>query len=99
MMHKNTKADLKIVVVGNCNTGKTSFCHLWVKNEFSDKYKATIMTDFNYKIKEYKGEFYKVQIWDIAGQDRNIGTTKLLTKDAHGCIIFSDITNKRSLDE
>ena len=33
-MHKNTKADLKIVVVGNCNTGKTSFCHLWVKNEY-----------------------------------------------------------------
>ena len=97
MLHK-TKADLKIVVVGNCATGKTSYCHLWVKNEFTEKYKATIMTDFNYKIKEYKGEYYKVQIWDIAGQDRNIGTTKLLTKDAHGCIIFSDITDKKSLD-
>ncbi len=29
--------------------------------------------------------------------DRNIGTTKLLTKDAHRCIIY--ITNKRTLDE
>ena len=46
------------------------------------------MIDFNYKIKEYKGDFYKVQIWDIAGQDRNIGTTKILTKDAHGGIFF-----------
>ena len=99
MLHKNTKADLKIVVVGNCNTGKTSFCHLWVKEEFSEKYKATIMTDFNYKIKEYKGDFYKVQIWDIAGQDRNIGTTKILTEGADGCLIFSGITNKRTLDE
>jgi hypothetical protein len=31
--------------------------------------------------------------------ERNLGTTKLLTKDAHGWIIFSDITNKRALDE
>ncbi len=31
MLYKR-KADLKIVVVGNCNTGKISYCHL--KNEF-----------------------------------------------------------------
>ena len=98
MLHK-TKADLKIVVVGNCATGKTSYCHLWVKNEFTEKYKATIMTDFNYKIKEYKHNIYKVQIWDIGGQDRYIGMTKVLSKNSHGCIIFCDITDKRSLDE
>ena len=99
MLHKKIKEDLKIVVLGHSDTGKTSFCRLWVKNEFTDKYKATVMTDFNYKIYKYNNEYYKVQIWDIAGQDRNIGTTKILTKDAHGCLIFSDITNKRTLDE
>ncbi len=31
MLYKR-KADLKIVVVGNCNTGKISYCNL--KNEF-----------------------------------------------------------------
>ena len=99
MLHKKIKDDLKIVVVGHCDTGKTSFCHLWVKNEFPEKYKATVMTDFNYKIYKYNNEYYKVQIWDIAGQDRSIGTTKVLTKDAHACLIFSDITNRKTLDD
>lgn len=98
-MYKTTKADIKIIIIGNCDTGKTSFCQLWVKQEFSEKYKATIMTDFNFKIYEYKGNLYKIQIWDIAGQDRSIQTTKVLTKNAHGCIIFCDITQKKTLEE
>jgi small GTP-binding protein len=57
------------------------------------------MTDFNFKIYEYKGNLYKIQIWDIAGQDRSIQTTKVLTKNAHGCIIFCDITQKKTLEE
>jgi small GTP-binding protein len=57
------------------------------------------MTDFNYKIYKYNNEYYKVQIWDIAGQDRSIGTTKILVKDAHACLIFSDITNRKTLDD
>lgn len=103
------KADLKIVVVGNSGTGKTSFCNRWVKNYFSEKYRATIMSDFSYKIFKYNGFNYKIQLWDLAGQDKNIHTTKILAKNAHGCLIFSDITNiktkndtlkwKASLDE
>ena len=96
---KTPKADIKIIVLGNCDTGKTSFCQFWVKHEFSSKYKATIMTDFNFKIYEYKGDLYKIQIWDIAGQDRSINITKVLTKDAHGCLIFCDITQKKTLNE
>ena len=51
-MYKTTKADIKIIIIGNCDTGKTSFYQLWVKQKFSEKYKATIMTDFNFKIYE-----------------------------------------------
>ncbi len=99
MINKKTKGELKIIIIGKYNTGKTSFCRMWLKNEFQDEYKATINTDFNYKIEEYKGNYYKAQIWDIGGQDRYITMTKVLSKNSHGCIIFSDITDKRSLDE
>ena len=36
-MYKTTKADIKIIMIGNCDTGKTSFCQLWVKQQFSEK--------------------------------------------------------------
>ena len=94
----NTRTDLKIVVVGNSGTGKTSFCSRWSKDTFSDTYKATIMSEFSYKIYNYKGNNYKIQIWDIAGQDKNIYTSKIFTKDSHGALIVCDVTNPSTLE-
>ena len=48
MLKQKSKLDLKIIIVGKYNTGKTSFCRMWLKNEFPDEYKATINTDFNF---------------------------------------------------
>ncbi len=96
---KNCKTALKIVIVGNSGTGKTSFCNRWMKDKFIDDYKATIMSDFSYKIYEFKGNYYKVQFWDIAGQDKNIYTSKVFTKGAHGCLIMCDITNPETLQK
>ena len=96
---QNYRNDLKIIVIGNAGTGKTSFVNKWTKNIFSDSYKATIVSEFSYKIFEHKGKFYRIQLWDLAGQDKNTCITKIFSKDSHGCVILSDITNKFSLDE
>ena len=64
---KNYRSDLKIIVVGNSGTGKTSFVNKWTKNIFSESYRATIVSEFGYKIFEFKGKFYRIQLWDIAG--------------------------------
>ena len=96
---KNCKTSYKIVIVGNSGTGKTSFCNRWMKDKFPEDYKATVMSDFSYKIYEYKGNYYKIQFWDIAGQDQNIYTSRVFTKGAHGCIIMTDITNPQTLDK
>ena len=96
---KNCRTSLKIVIVGNSGTGKTSFCNRWMKDTFTNDYKATVLSDFSYKIYEYKGNYYKIQFWDIAGQDKNIYTSKVFLKGAHGCLIVSDITNKETLEK
>lgn len=66
-LQKNFRNDLKIIVVGNSGTGKTSFVNKWTKNTFSDHYKATIVSEFGYKIFELNGKFYRIQLWDLAG--------------------------------
>lgn len=96
---KNTNNELKIIVVGNSGTGKTSFVNKWIKNTFDENYKATIVSEFSYKIVDYKGKNYKIQLWDLAGMDQNICITKIFSKDSHGCIVVSDITNEKTLDE
>ncbi len=60
--------DLKIIVVGNSGTGKTSFVNRWTKNQFQETYKATVVSEFGYKIFDYQGKLYKIQLWDIAGK-------------------------------
>ena len=94
---RNIKQDLKIIVVGNAGTGKTSFVNKWTKNVYNENYKATIVSEFGYKIHEHKGKSYRIQLWDLAGQDKNTGMTKIFCKDSHGVVILSDITNSSTL--
>ena len=98
-MSKSSKNDIKIIVVGNSGTGKTSFVNKWIKDSFDETYKATIVSEFSYKIVEYKEKSYKIQLWDLAGMDQNICITKIFSKDSHGCIVLSDITDEKTLTE
>ena len=91
--------NIKIIIIGNSGSGKTSFCNRWIKGTFSETYKATIMTDFSEKIYKHNGKEYKIFLWDLAGQDRNINTTKLLTNNALCCLVFCDITNIKSKND
>ena len=93
------RSDLKIIVIGTSGTGKTSFVNKWTKNMFSDTYKATIVSEFVFKIFEHEGKLYRIQLWDLAGQDKNAMVTKIFAKDAHGCVVMSDATNPQTRDE
>ena len=93
------RSDLKIIVIGTSGTGKTSFVNKWTKNQFSDTYKATIISEFGFKIFEYEGKFYRIQLWDLAGQDKNAMVTKIFAKDAHGCVVMTDATNAETREE
>ena len=96
---KNTKNELKIIVIGNSNTGKTSFVNKWTKGTFTDFYKATVVSEFSYKIFQYKEKFYRIQLWDLAGQDKNTTITKIFSKNAQGCLVLCDITNKETMND
>ena len=97
--NNNTKNEIKIIVIGDSATGKTSFVNKWTKDTFSEQYKATIVSEFSFKVYEYKGKLYRIQLWDLAGQDKNTCITKIFSKNADGCIILCDITNKESIQE
>lgn len=98
-MSQSIRSDLKIIVIGCSGTGKTSFVQRWIRGEFEKKYKPTIVTEFQYKVYECRGQPYRILLWDIGGQDRTPAMAKIFTRDTHGCIVVSDITKKESLEE
>lgn len=92
MSHKVGK-ELKIIVIGTSGTGKTSIVNKYTKNEFLEAYRATVVSEYGFKVFTYNGVFYRVQIWDLAGQDKNATILKLFSKDSHGVLVVSDATN------
>ena len=96
---ESIRSDLKIIVIGSSGTGKTSYVNKWTKNVFLEEYKATIVSEFGFKVFEQEGKLYRIQLWDLAGQDKNATVTKIFAKDSHGCVILSDATKPDTLDE
>jgi small GTP-binding protein len=101
MMSNNIsiRTDLKILVIGCSGAGKTSFVQRWIKGEFQSVYSPTIVSEFQYKIFECRGNCYRIQLWDIGGQDKTPSMAKIFTRDSHGCIVVSDITRRETYEE
>jgi len=77
--------------------GKSSVVKRYVDNEFRANYLFTIGVDFALKVLNWSPtEIVKLQLWDIAGQERFGSMTRVYYKEAVGAIIVFDITNKRS---
>ena len=86
---------IKILIIGNSFSGKTSVVNRFVQNRFDDYYKATIACDFSMKILKIEEAELRLQIWDLVGQDSRIGgINKLFCRGASGAAVIADITNK-----
>ena len=85
------------MVIGCSGTGKTSFVNRWTKGDFVDTHKPTIISEFGYKVYNYKDYTYRIQLWDIGGQDKSPTMAKIFSRDSHGCFVVSDVTKNNTL--
>ncbi|CAF1020167.1 unnamed protein product [Didymodactylos carnosus] len=89
----------KVLVIGELATGKTAVVKRYVHNFFSEHYRATIGVDFALKIVKYADDtVIRLQLWDIAGQERFGNMTRVYYKEAVGCLIVFDVTRASTFD-
>lgn len=82
----------KVLVVGDVSTGKTSFIKRYVHNIFSASYKSTIGVDFALKAIMWNDHTnIRLQLWDIAGQERFSNMTRVYYKDAVAAFVVFDV--------
>ncbi len=101
----------KVLVVGDVNCGKTSIIKRYVHGTFNLNYKATIGVDFALKVMEQPQlkRTVRIQLWDIAGQERFGNMTRVYYREAVAAAVVYDQTRevtfeaaakwKRDLDE
>ncbi|XP_034020194.1 ras-related protein Rab-38 [Thalassophryne amazonica] len=84
---------LKVLVIGDLGVGKTSIIKRYVHQVFSQHYRATIGVDFALKVLNWDHKtVVRLQLWDIAGQERYGNMTRVYYREAVGALVVFDMT-------
>lgn len=97
-MTETTEYTFKTLIVGEINSGKTSIIKRYVHNIYSDNYRATIGVDFSIRGVYYPDKLVRIQLWDIAGQERFGNMTRVYYKEANGAVVVCDASRTDMLN-
>ncbi|XP_067107327.1 ras-related protein Rab-20 [Osmerus mordax] len=93
-LSKMKKPDVKVVILGDMNVGKTSLLHRYTERRFKD----TISTVGGAFFLKQWGP-YNISIWDTAGREQFHGLGSMYCRGAAAVILTYDVTNWQSLAE
>uniref|UniRef100_A0A914DDF9 Ras-related protein Rab-28 n=1 Tax=Acrobeloides nanus TaxID=290746 RepID=A0A914DDF9_9BILA len=90
---------LKIVILGDGTSGKTSICTRFAQRNFSRKYTQTVGVDFFSRRLALPHNIYVLlQIWDIGGQSLSASMLQNYLYGAHGIVFVYDVTNAATFE-
>jgi len=99
-MEDKEKSDysLKVILIGDGGTGKTSLVNQFVHRKFSGIYKTTIgvdITPYEATVKE-TGKTIRFVLWDMSGQTHFKKFRAKFYTGSSGALIVYDLTNVKS---
>jgi len=93
----SSEPTIKILLIGPSNSGKTALLLRYVDDIFdTDSATATIGVDFRVKKLAIRGKPHRLLLFDTAGQERFRTLTSSYYRNAQGCILVYDVSNRES---
>ena len=91
--------EIKVILVGEMGTGKTSLINTAIGLQFQEKLASTTTNSIMNKMVKINGKTYSINLWDTIGQEKYRSLTKIFMKGAKIVIFVYDITNLESFKE
>ncbi|MBS7250428.1 MAG: GTP-binding protein [Candidatus Freyarchaeota archaeon] len=89
---------LKIVVVGNCSSGKTCLVKRYTEGVFPEYVLMTVGVSFGVKSLNIDGQPIKLQIWDLGGVPHFKDVRLLFYKYALGAVYVFDVNIRETFE-
>ena len=89
---------IKIILLGETGTGKTSLINNYFGKKFSENEESTLSSEVSSKLLEIDQVKYSINIWDTCGQERYHSVTKLFIKESKIVIFVYNITKINSFE-
>lgn len=94
----NKNIQVKLVLLGDMGTGKTSLVLRFVKGQFFDFQESTIGAAFFTQVLSLNEVTIKFDIWDTAGQERYYSLAPMYYRGAAAAVVVYDITSMDSFE-
>ncbi|EFJ48349.1 hypothetical protein VOLCADRAFT_104739 [Volvox carteri f. nagariensis] len=98
---KNARAKLfriKVISMGDSACGKSCLIKRYCEEKFVSKYIPTIGVDYGVKPNKYNDYEVRVNLWDLAGGADYTEVRNEFYKEAQGCVLVYDVTNRASFE-
>lgn len=92
-MSSKKKADLKIIILGDYNVGKTSLICRYIEGKFRPQ-EPTLGAAFFLK----QWGPYNVAVWDTAGDEKYVGLSRFYCRSAGAAILSYDVTEPKTFE-
>jgi Ras-related protein Rab-1A len=89
---------IKVILIGDSGTGKTSIINRYINNIYTENYVCTIGVDFMAKNLLINDKMMMLQIWDTAGMERYKQITTSYYRGAYAAIVVFDLCNRSSFE-
>ena len=91
--------ELKIILLGEVFTGKTSLINAYTKEKFNPEVNTTTSPSYFSKLITVGNQTILVNIWDTAGQEKFRSMNKIYIKKSNIVLFIYDITRKKTFKE
>jgi len=88
---------VKVGMIGESQTGKTSLMVKYVEDKFDEDYCETLGVNFMEKTIKIRKVTVTLSVWDLGGQKEYIQLMPLVCSDARVLLFVFDLTRKQSL--